>query len=64
MTCMRCQGLLVEIPSLYWVCPDWEPPPAEELQRPAWQCVNCGDYIDAVILAHRATPSLTAGELV
>jgi len=54
----------VEIPSLFWVCPDWEPPPAKELQRPAWQCVNCGDYIDAVILAHRATPSLTAGELV
>src|SRR5438445_13158966 len=64
MTCMRCQGLLVEIPSLFWVCPDWEPHPAEELQRPAWQCVNCGDYIDAVILAYRASPSLTAGELV
>jgi hypothetical protein len=64
MTCTRCQGLLVEIPSLFWVCPDLEAPPAKELQLPAWQCVNCGDYIDSVILAHRASPSLTVGELV
>ncbi len=64
MTCMRCQGLLVEIPSLFWVAPDWEAPPAKELQMPAWQCLNCGDYVDAVILARRALPSLTVGQLV
>lgn len=62
MTCMRCQGLLVEIPPLFWVAPGWEMP-TEELQMPAWQCLNCGDYVDAVILAHRNSPLLTVGEL-
>ena len=64
MTCMRCQGLLVEIPSLFWVAPDWEAPPAKELQMPAWQCLNCGDYVDAVILAHRASLLPPVGRLV
>jgi hypothetical protein len=54
---------LVEIMPLFWISPDWETP-VEELQLPAWQCLNCGDYVDAVILAHRASPPLTVGELV
>lgn len=55
MNCMRCQGLLVEMPPLFWIAPDWETP-AEELQSSAWQCLNCGNYIDAVILANRRSP--------
>jgi hypothetical protein len=38
------------------MAPDFVLLPEKDLQMPAWQCVNCGDYIDAVILANRNAP--------
>jgi hypothetical protein len=56
MNCMRCEGLMVEVLPLFWISPDCQLLPEKELQMPAWQCMNCGDYIDAVILANRCAP--------
>jgi hypothetical protein len=63
MTCKRCQGLLVEVPPLFWMAPDCVLLPEKDLQMPAWQCLNCGDYIDAVILANRNAPVPLSEEL-
>jgi hypothetical protein len=54
MTCLRCHGLLMEIPPLVWSSREYQPSPEDGLDVEAWQCVNCGNYIDAVILANRA----------
>jgi hypothetical protein len=56
MTCMRCHGLLLETLPLTWSSSDSPPSPEDGLVIPAWQCVNCGDCIDAVILANRMAP--------
>ena len=54
MTCARCQGLLVNIPSLVWLSSeDYQPTQSDRCEGEAWQCLNCGNYIDAVILANR-----------
>lgn len=56
MTCMRCHGLLVRILPLVWSSRDYHPSLEDRVDMQAWQCVNCGDYVDAVILAHRTAP--------
>ena len=53
MTCIRCHGLLVETFPFTWASSNSPQSPADELALPAWQCVNCGNYVDAVILANR-----------
>ena len=58
MTCTRCYGLLVEVPSLVWLSSnDYHPTQSDQCEGEAWQCLNCGNYIDAVILANRHLPS-------
>ena len=57
MPCRRCKGLLVAIPPLAWDSGEYQPSSVDMLGLPAWQCVNCGDYIDAVILANRMAAS-------
>ena len=55
MSCMRCHGLLVSVPSLFLLSTSlYEPSISDGLEGDAWQCVNCGEYVDAVILANRA----------
>ena len=57
MTCTRCHGLLVEVPSLVWLSSDdYRPTQSDHCEGEAWQCLNCGNYIDAVILANRLSP--------
>ena len=57
MTCTRCDGLLVEVPSLVWLSSnDYQPTQADHCEGETWQCLNCGNYIDAVILANRLSP--------
>ncbi len=57
MTCARCHGLLVEIPSLMWLSSnDYQPTQSDQCEGEAWQCLNCGNYIDGVILANRLSP--------
>jgi hypothetical protein len=57
MTCARCDGLLVEIPPLVLLCSnDYQFTQSDEVEGEAWQCLNCGSYIDAVILANRRSP--------
>jgi hypothetical protein len=56
MTCLRCQGLLLAVPPLVWSSREYQPSPEDRLNVDAWQCVNCGNYIDAVILANRTAP--------
>ena len=57
MTCARCHGLLVEIPSLMWSSSnDYQPTQSDQCEGEAWQCLNCGNYIDGVILANRLSP--------
>ena len=53
MTCPRCHGLLMAILPLVWSSREYQPSPEDRLDVEAWQCVNCGNYIDAVILANR-----------
>ncbi len=58
MTCTRCHGFLVEVPSLVWLSTnDYHPTQSDRCEDDAWQCLNCGNYIDAVILANRHLPS-------
>ena len=57
MTCTRCYGLLVEVPSLVWLSSnDYHPTQSDHCEGEAWQCLNCGNYIDAVILVNRQSP--------
>jgi len=57
VTCARCHGLLVEIPSLVWLSgDDYQPTQSDQCEGEAWQCLNCGNYIDGVILANRLSP--------
>ena len=57
MICTRCDGLLVEVPSLVWLSSnDYHPTQSDHCEGEAWQCLNCGNYIDAVILANRLSP--------
>jgi hypothetical protein len=54
MRCARCQGLLISVPSLVLLSTSsYEPSISDDLDGDAWQCVNCGEYVDAVILANR-----------
>lgn len=55
MTCARCQGIMMGVPSLYLLSTDsYSPSGSDQLEGGAWQCVNCGEYIDEVILANRS----------
>ena len=57
MTCARCHGLLVEIPPLMWLSSDdYHPTQSDRCGGEAWQCLNCGNYVDGVILANRLAP--------
>jgi hypothetical protein len=57
LTCARCHGLLVEIPPLMWLSgEDYRPTQSDHCEGEAWQCLNCGNYIDGVILANRLSP--------
>jgi hypothetical protein len=57
VTCARCDGLLVNIPPLVLLCSnDYQFTQSDEVEGEAWQCLNCGNYIDAVILANRQSP--------
>jgi len=59
MTCTRCHGLLVEIPPLVWSSgDDYHPTQSDRCGGGAWQCLNCGNYVDGVILANRLSPPL------
>jgi len=59
MTCARCHGLLVEIPPLVWLSgDDYQPTQSDRYGGEAWQCLNCGNYVDGVILANRLSPPL------
>jgi hypothetical protein len=56
MSCVRCQGLLVSVPPLFLSSTNsYLPSLADKIESDAWQCVNCGDYVDAVILANRGS---------
>lgn len=56
MKCARCQGFLVSVPSLFLLSTSlYEPSISDGLDGDAWQCVNCGEYVDAVILANRGS---------
>jgi hypothetical protein len=35
---------------------DYQPTQSDHCEGEAWQCLNCGNYIDAVILANRLSP--------
>lgn len=56
MTCTRCDGLLMATLPLFWLASDYQPSPGEDLDVQGWSCMNCGNYLDAVILAHRSAP--------
>jgi hypothetical protein len=57
MTCARCDGLLVDIPPFRFLCSnDYQPTQSDQCEGEAWQCLNCGNYIDAVIVANRLSP--------
>ena len=54
MSCTRCQGFLVPVPPLFLSSSSpYQPSIVDKLEFDAWQCVNCGEYVDAVILANR-----------
>jgi hypothetical protein len=54
LICARCNGFLMEIPPLVWLsCDDYRPTQSDRWGGAAWECLNCGNYIDAVILANR-----------
>lgn len=48
MHCLRCRGLMVSI--------TLEDVGSTTLRVSGWQCVQCGDVIDAEILANRLCP--------
>ena len=54
----------MEIPPLMWLSSDdYQPTQSDRCEGEAWQCLNCGNYIDGVILANRlAPPRLPCGE--
>jgi hypothetical protein len=57
LTCVRCHGLLVEIPPLMWLSgDDYQSTQSDHCEGEAWQCLNCGNYVDAIILANRRSP--------
>jgi len=59
LTCARCHGLLVEVPPLVWLSSDdYLPTQSDRCDGEAWQCLNCGNYVDGVILANRQSLSL------
>jgi len=59
MTCTRCHGLLIEIPPLVWSSgDDYHATQSDRCGGEAWQCLNCGNYVDGVILANRLSPPL------
>jgi len=61
MTCVRCGGIMIGVPPLYLLSTDsYSPSGSDQLEGEAWQCVNCGEYVDEVILANRASRPLTA----
>ncbi len=63
LICARCDGLLMEIPPLVWLSSDdYQPTQSDRCGGEAWQCLNCGNYIDAVILANRRLPPQPALE--
>jgi hypothetical protein len=45
MTCLRCQGFLVQ-----------EPVGRRHIWY--WRCINCGERVDRVILRHRAEQAM------
>ena len=56
MSCLRCQGLLVSVPPLFLSSTNlYEPSLVDKIESEAWQCVNCGEYVDSVILANRGS---------
>ena len=61
MTCVRCQGFMIGVPPLYLLSSDsYSPSGSDQLEGEAWQCVNCGEYVDEVILDNRASRPSTA----
>jgi hypothetical protein len=48
MACPRCAGLMVPVGLI-----DWE---STYLPCPAYQCVCCGNVLDAVIATHQQQP--------
>jgi hypothetical protein len=57
LICARCDGLLMEIPPLVWLSSDdYRPTQSDRCEGEAWQCLNCGNYVDGVILANRQSP--------
>ena len=61
MSCARCQGFLVSVPPLFLSSGNsYMPSLADKIGSDAWQCVNCGDYVDDVILANRGVQSSPA----
>ena len=54
MTCPRCDGLLLATLPLVWSSSNYQPSPGDEPDLQAWGCMNCGNYLDAVILTHRS----------
>jgi len=49
----------MEIPPLVWLSgDDYQPTQSDRCEGEAWQCLNCGNYIDGVILANRLSPPL------
>jgi hypothetical protein len=56
MNCTRCQGFLVPVPPLFLSSDNsYMPSLADRIESDAWQCVNCGNYEDAIIHANRGT---------
>jgi len=61
MTCVRCQGIMIGVAPLYLLSTDsYHPSGSDLLEGEAWQCVNCGEYVDEVILDNRASRPSTA----
>jgi hypothetical protein len=52
---------MIGVPPLYLLSTDsYHPSGSDLLEGEAWQCVNCGEYLDEVILANRASRLSTA----
>lgn len=47
-TCARCHGFLVPSYSDSLLIET-----TEESSAPAWRCVNCGEWVDATVIANR-----------
>ncbi|MEW6246401.1 MAG: hypothetical protein AB1555_06790 [Nitrospirota bacterium] len=50
MQCARCSGLMV------WIGPLANETASSPQDENSWRCVNCGELLDAQILANRSTP--------